>query len=72
MYIACTSIAIDVNNAGDVLPSAILTLLWPGDQCPRKVVGLVGPRPCRVRKYLRYQCDDEAPACVEETVAAEE
>ena len=43
-----------------------------GDQCPRKAVGLVGPGPCRVRRYLRYQCSDEVPACVEETVDAEE
>jgi len=64
-------LTIDVNEAGDVLLSSILALLWPGDQCHRKVVGLVGPGPCRVRRYLRYQCSDEVPACVEETVAAE-
>jgi len=34
-------------------------------------MGLVGPGPCRVRRYLWYQCSDEAPACVE-TVATEE
>jgi len=61
-----------MDDAGDVLPSSSFALLWTGDLCPRKVVGLVGPGPCRVRRYLWYQRSDEAPACVEETVAMEE
>jgi len=61
-----------MNNMGDVPPSSLIALLWSGDLCPRKVVGLVRPGPCRVRRYLWYQCSDEAPTCVEETVATEE
>jgi len=60
------------NDVGDVPPSSLIALFWSGNLCPRKVVGLVGPGPCRVQRYLWYQCSDEAPACVEETVAREE
>jgi len=40
------------NDVGDVPPSSLIALFWSGDLCPRKVVGLVGPGPCRVRRYL--------------------
>ena len=56
-----------MNNTGDVLSSSLLALSWPGDRCPRKAVGLVGPGPQGPK-----QSSDEAPACVEETVATKE
>jgi len=60
-----------VNNTGDVLPSSILPLSWPGDRCPRKAVGLVGPGP-QGRRCLWHQSSHEVPACVEETVVTKE
>jgi len=60
-----------MNDMGDVTPSSLFALLWSGDLSPRKVVGLVRPGPCRVRRYLWYQHSDEVPACMEETVAME-
>jgi len=56
---------------GDVLSSSILALSWPGDRCPRKRCAWSGPD-CRVRRCLWYQSSDEAPACMEETVAMKE
>jgi len=44
---------------------------WPGEQSPRKAVGLFGPGPTGGPKVPRHQRSDEVPACMEETVATE-
>jgi len=44
---------------------------WPGEQSPRKAVGLLGPELIGGPKVPLHQRFDKAPACVEETVATE-
>jgi len=61
-----------VNNAGDVLSSSLLALSWPGNRCPRKAVGLVGPGPHGPKVLLAPKLRCSAGVRGGETVATEQ